>query len=127
MGRYRKIETHIWNDAKFRALSDDGKFVFLFLLTHPALLPLGVMRCFIAGLAAELKWEADRLQDALATLSSNGMARADEEAGVIVLPNYLKYNSPENPNVVKSWEKLFEEVPECELTELVSAFTWSIS
>ena len=28
--RYRKIDTGIWNDEKFHALSDDGKLAFFF-------------------------------------------------------------------------------------------------
>ncbi len=45
MGRYRKVETRIWNDATFRSLSDDGKLLFLFVLTHPSQTSLGAMRC----------------------------------------------------------------------------------
>ena len=54
MGRYRKIDPRIWNDEAFRALSDRGKLVFLFILTHPHMTSLGAMRASTLGLAAEL-------------------------------------------------------------------------
>jgi hypothetical protein len=54
MARYRKIDPRIWNDAKFRALLDDAKFVFMLLLTHPHMTALGAMRATLAGSAAEL-------------------------------------------------------------------------
>jgi hypothetical protein len=41
MGRYRKIDTRIWNDAKFRELSERGQLEFLFGLTHPNMTMLG--------------------------------------------------------------------------------------
>lgn len=47
MARYRKIDSRIWNDAKFRELSDNGKLVFLMLLTHPSMTSLGAMRATV--------------------------------------------------------------------------------
>lgn len=29
MARYRKVDPRIWNDAKFRALNDQGKLSFM--------------------------------------------------------------------------------------------------
>jgi hypothetical protein len=62
--KYRKIDPRIWNDAKFRELSDKGKLVFLFVLTHPCMTALGAMRGTMAGLAAELGWPAEAFQEA---------------------------------------------------------------
>src|SRR5690606_31980160 len=35
------------------------------------------------------------------------------------LPNFLKYNPPANPNVVKAWAKSLDLLPECALRALV--------
>ena len=59
MAKYRKVDPRIWNDAKFRDLSDNGKLVFFFLLTHPNMTSLGAMRHTIPGLAAELGWDVE--------------------------------------------------------------------
>ena len=64
MARYRKIETRIWNDQKFNELSDDGKLLLLMLLTHPHLTSIGAMRATLPGLASELHWSLERLQQA---------------------------------------------------------------
>jgi hypothetical protein len=61
MSQYRKVDTRIWNDAQFCGLSDDGKLVFLLLLTHPNMTSLGAMRATLAGLAEEIGWEPERL------------------------------------------------------------------
>ena len=52
MSRYRKVDTRIWNDAKFNSLSEKRKLVFFFLLTHPNLKMIGGMRATVPGLAA---------------------------------------------------------------------------
>lgn len=64
MARFRKIDPRIWNDEKFRTLSDKGKLAFLFILTHPAMTCLGAMRASFEGLAAELHWAAKRFRSA---------------------------------------------------------------
>jgi hypothetical protein len=115
MARYRKIDTRIWNDAKFREMSERGQLAFLFALTHPNMTMLGAMRATIPGLAAEYghaipeKAFRQAFQEGL----SKGMAKHDENASFCWFPNFLKYNKPESPNVVKTWPEAFDMLPEC--------------
>ena len=118
MGRYRKVDVRIWNDARFGKLSDDGKLAFLFILTHPHLTGLGCMRATGPGLAAELGWTAERFAAAISELVSTGndewaLVEYDEQAAFVGLPNFHKYNQPENPNVVTGWGGLLDLLPEC--------------
>ncbi len=115
MARYRKIDPRIWNDEKFRSLSDGGKLAFLFLLTHPHMTALGAMRATTAGLAEELGWSAEAFREAFDEASRKGMAEHDPKACLIALPNFIRYNSPESPNVVKSWLGSVDLLPECPL------------
>lgn len=119
MARYRKVDSRIWNDAKFSSLSDDGKLVFLMLLTHPSMTSLGGMRGTLTGLAAELEWLAERFGEGFQECSRKGMAEVDETAHLIALPNFLRYNPPENPNVVKAWVSAWDLLPECDLKGIV--------
>jgi hypothetical protein len=49
------------------------------------------------------------------------MAKHDGKACLMVLPNFLKYNRPESPNVVKAWGDSLDLLPECDLkTELIT-------
>jgi len=131
MARYRKIDPRIWNDAKFRTLSDNGKLAFLFLLTHPHMTPLGAMRATMDGLAAELGWTVKAFQKAFAEAFRKAMVKHDPDACFIGLPNFLKYNSPESPNVVKSWAASLDLIPECnlkvELLQEVKGFAEALS
>lgn len=115
MGRYRKIDTRVWNDEKFCALSDRAKLVFFMLMTHPSMTSMGAMRGTTAGLAEELHWGTEAFMEAFQEVLSKGMAEYDPKACFIALPNFLKYNSPESPNVVKSWTAALDLLPECSL------------
>ena len=126
MARYRKIDTRIWNDEKFASLSDNGKLVFLFVLTHPHLTALGAMRATLPGLAAELGWTERRLSEAFQEAFRKGLFEHDSQACFVGLPNFLRYNGPESPNVVKSWAAAVDLIPECmikqQLLQRVKAF-----
>lgn len=113
--RYRKVSSAFWNDAGVLRLSDRGKLAFLFVLTHPNMTSLGMMRATMSGLAEELGWEVKAFREAFGEAFREGMVEASTEAPLIALPNFLKHNKPESPNVVKSWERILPELPECEL------------
>jgi len=115
MAHYRKIDIRIWLDQKFNGLSSDSQFVFLYLLTHPQLTALGAMRSTLPGLAAELDWPLDRFTLAFEVLARQDMVAVDQKACFVWAINFLKYNPPESPNVVKSWGTCLAYLPECDL------------
>jgi len=115
MAKYRKISPCIWNDEKVRGMTDKGKLALLFLLTHPHMTALGAIRANIPGLAFELGWSTEDFAKAFREALVKGIAQHDEKACLIWFPKFLKHNSPESPNVVKSWAGAYEELPECPL------------
>ena len=115
MSKYRKIDVRIWNDAKFRDLSHNAKLVFFFLLTHPNMTALGAMRSTLSGLAEELDFELEAFREAFREAFAKGMVKHDSKACLIALPNFIKYNQPESPNVVKAWVNSLDLLPECDL------------
>jgi hypothetical protein len=121
MSRYRKVFTKTWADEKFRALSrphPNGQSLFLYLLTGPHTGPIpGLSSVGEAAMAEALRWPLEGFREAFREVFAKALAKADWEARVVFLPNALKYNRPESPNVVKSWATAFEEIPECELKE----------
>lgn len=119
MAKYRKVDVRIWNDEKFRALSCDGKLIFMFLLTHPNMTSLGAMRATMSGLAEELGTLSKGFREGFGELFRKGFVERDETASFVSVKNFLKYNGPENPNVVKSWESSLDLIPECKLKTLV--------
>lgn len=125
MSRYRKVELKTWTDEKFRRLSPmppSGQGLWLFLMTGPHTGPIpGLFRAGRAGMAEELDWDIEAFDKAFAEVFDQGMAKADFKARVVWLPNALKHNKPESPNVVRSWRVELDLLPECDLkTEAVA-------
>jgi len=60
-------------------------------------------------------------------LTARGMVKVNEKAALVWLPNWLRYNRPESPNVVKSWPTVLQLLPECklksEIVKKLKAFT----
>lgn len=115
MAKYRKVDPRIWNDAKFQTLSDDGKLVLFFLLTHPHMTALGAMRHTIAGMGAELDWSHEAFREAFEEVQQQGIVKHDAKACMVWLPKFLRYNPPESPNVLKAWSAAVDTLPECDL------------
>lgn len=119
MARYRKVEVKTWVDNKFRQLSPmppSGRGLWLFLMTGPFTGPIpGLFRAGRAAMAEELEWNIEAFDEAFQEVSSQGMAKADFKERLVWLPNALKHNKPESPNVVRSWRDEIELLPECDL------------
>jgi hypothetical protein len=125
MARYRKIHVAMYADAKFRSLSrpqPNGQSLWTYLLTgpHTTAVP-GLSSIGEAAMAESLGWTLEGFREAFREVSAKGMAKADWDARVVWVPNAVRYNPPESPNVIKSWAKGWEEIPECALK--VVAFT----
>ncbi|ESZ29631.1 hypothetical protein [Mesorhizobium sp. L2C067A000] len=115
MAKYRKIDVRIWIDAKFLALSTEAKLCFMMLLTHPDLTALGAMRTNLRALADDLNWTDETLSKAFGELLANGMIRYDEKSRLAFLPNFVRFNAPENQKVIMGWSKALDLLPECGL------------
>lgn len=116
MARYRKIDPRIWNDQKFASLSHEAQRMFFFVLTHPMMTALGAFRISKEGMAAEVGLSLEGFAKPFHELLEKGLLKYDERAFLVFAPNFLKYNEPENPNVIKGWQGAVDLLPECALT-----------
>lgn len=117
--RYRIIDVRIWFDPKFLNLSPMqpcGRGLFVYLLTNPHTNSIpGLYRAGKAAIAEELNWPIEGLGEAFDEVINQGLVKADFQARVIFIPNAIKYNKPQSPNVIKSWASHWDEIPECDL------------
>lgn len=119
MAKYRKIDPRIWNDEKFYTASLSCQHLFLFILTHPQMTPVGGMRTTPAGLADELDWKEKKFPDAFPDAMRDGINlgfwKYDRKAKFLLVPKFLKYNPPASINTLKSWRGCWDDLPECQL------------
>ena len=115
MSLYHNIHCKIWNDDKFPFASSDCQLVFFHLLTTPMGTQFGLFKASIPALAAEKRWSVKRYRKALNEVLNLEMGKIDEHVQVVLIPRFLKYNPPHNPNVLISWSKTFRQLPNCDL------------
>jgi hypothetical protein len=85
-------------------------------LTGPELGPIpGLFQAREGGLADAMGWSLESFRESFRELSERGLAKADWKAGLVWVKRAIRYNDPANPNVVKSWEDAWAELPECQL------------
>lgn len=114
---YTKIEEQFWSDEKMLRISYRAKYLLIYLLTSPHrnilcfyFLPKPYA-CFDMGISPE------EFDHAMAELTQAGRILYDPKAHVVCVKNYLKYNSLDNANQVKSAISKVSELPENELFE----------
>lgn len=118
---FRSISTSVWNDAKFLDASDDIQLLWFHLRTTPFSNPLGCYKIPLAGLAAEKRWPLRRYRQTFAKGLREGFWKVDERFHVVFFPKHFKYNKPSNPNVLLSWLKFLDAIPNCPLkAELIN-------
>jgi hypothetical protein len=66
-------------------------------------------------MAEDLDWDLEAFDKAFQEVFQLGMAKADWKSKLVWIPNAIKHNRPESPNVVKSWSNQWDLLPECDL------------
>jgi hypothetical protein len=84
------------------------------------------MRSTLAAEAKELGWSAHQLAKALSPALICGMVEVNSRVGYIGLPNFLKHNPPESPNVAKAWATALAGLPECSERQALIDRCWAI-
>lgn len=116
-GRYCRVKTKFWTDEKVRNWSDDAKLLALYLLSSPHANMIG---CYVLPklyTCEDLGWSLQRFAKAFEELLRDGFARYDENARLVLLPNYLKHNPIENENQAKAAAKAVAELPRSPLLQ----------
>jgi len=116
---YRKVHLRMYADEKFCELSSPppcGKYLWLYLLTgpHTSAIP-GAISTGEMALSEALEWPLKGFRAAFQELLAKGLVEVDWSRRLIFVPNAIKHNPPESPNVVKSWASHWDLLPECEL------------
>lgn len=119
---YRRILTSTWGDKNFKALSSPtsgAKYLWLYLLTNPFTSGLpGLYEAGEAMMAEAIGWDLKVFRAAFREIERAGMVFADWGERIIYIPNAIKHNPPESPNVIIYWAGRFDKIPEGTYKEL---------
>ena len=129
MSQYAKVQKRIWNSRTFQSLSEDARFLWLYLLTCPHGNMIGIFVLKPGYVQEDLGWSSQRFNKSFMELlgkqltdCSKGLVEYDEETKVIWIKNFLEHNPLKNPNQVKAACGIIEGLPYSELFEKVKLF-----
>jgi hypothetical protein len=112
MRDYGKVFTKIWESADFRALSEDGRSLVLYLLTCQHGTIAGVFRVPDGYACEDLQWTSERVSEGFANVAAKGFATRCEVTKWVWVSKFLEWNPPENPNQRKAAAKIAQGVPD---------------
>lgn len=112
---YTRIESRFWQDEKIRNISDDARYLMLYLLTSYHRNILGFYFLPEPYACFDLGWTKERFNKGLGELLSNGLIKYDETVHVVLISNFLKHNPLENYNQVKSAIQKLNDIPKTSL------------
>lgn len=108
---FTKVDERVWSDTAYTNLSDDGKLLFLYVLSCSHRNMIGLYPLPIPYGAFDLGWEIERFSKGLDELSKQGFIKYNKTNHIVFIKNFLKYNPLENPNQVKGAIKALDTIP----------------
>jgi hypothetical protein len=115
--RYIRVASKFWQDEKVKALSDDAKLLYLYVLTSPHSNMAGYYVLPKPYVAYDLNWLPERLDKAFSELLKQGLVKYCKQSDVVLIPNFLKYNPIQNQNQAKGAARRVAELPSNTLRE----------
>jgi len=112
---YSKTDTEIWYDDKLRALPEDARWTFHYLLTSPHRNIIGFYRLSLNYAIDDLQWPVTRLQKALKFLVEGGFIFWDDEKGIVLIKNFLKWNKLEGIKQTQGAVNALKKLPQTNL------------
>jgi hypothetical protein len=118
MRDYTKISPAVWHSDRFNNLpSDDGRYLYLYLLTNEHQTSAGCYRLPDGYACEDLRWQAERYRAARAELVEADLIQFDASTHVVRICRWFKHNPPMNEDHFTGIVRLLERLP----SELLAA------
>lgn len=108
---------HFWRSEKMRRADDSARALYFYLLTSPHRNRLGAYYLPKAYGAFDLGWDEEKFMVAMNVLERQGIVQYDTQNHVVWVEALSEV--PANPNQVKSFLTVLDEVPDTPLFQLL--------
>jgi hypothetical protein len=113
VARYGKIETAFWHSPKTRRLSQDARYLMLYLLSCPHGNAVGCFVLHDGYIAADLNWSIETVGRCIGELIEKRLIERDAETSLMRILGWWGHNTIENGNVAKHVVKEIAALPAC--------------
>ena len=118
MRDYSKVSPAVWQSERFNSLpSDDGRFVYLYLLTNGHQTSAGAYRLPDGYACVDLRWPEERYVKARAELVAADLIEFDTSTSVLMISRWFRHNPPMNRSHLRGIERLLEKLPSPSIRE----------
>ena len=124
VGRYRRAYPRIWRHPSFQQLTPAQRNIALYVLLGPQTNRIGLFHFSIGTAAEDLSLGADTCRTGLRHVCLTFGWVFDDDARVLYVPSWWRWNCPENESVLRGNLKDLSEIPPCGLVE---AFTLNLA
>lgn len=114
---YTRVESRFWADERMRAVSQEARYLMLYLLTNPHRNMLGLYYLPAVYACYDLGWHEKRFRERFGELLQTGVIHYDEQTSVLWITNFLRHNPIANPNQIKRAIGVLDEIPKTALYE----------
>ena len=112
MREFGKVQTAFWRHPKIVLLSTDARLLALYLVTGPHSNAVGAYFLPDAYIADDFGWPSETVAETLSEVFQIGFAKRFGDGRHIAICDFLDWNKPENPNVIKKMIKEFDQLPQ---------------
>ncbi len=113
--RYFRVSVRFWTDEKARDWPDNVRLLALYLLTCSHRTLEGIFVLPLQYVVADCPWSLKWVKKSMAVLTKDGFLRYDPVTKVMLIRNALKYQCPENENVIKGAIRRILDLPQSPL------------
>ena len=114
MSSYSVLRRNFWDDREMVGLGEREQLLLIYLLVGPHVTTLnGLWRVGEASLAEARGLRQADIRTSLARLADAGLVAFDGTTRVIWVPSAITHDPPRNVNVLKAWDRLWDDIPEC--------------
>jgi hypothetical protein len=112
MRDFSKVSPTVWQSERFNSLpSDDGRYVYLYLLTNEHQTSAGCYRLPDGYACSDLRWASERYAKARGQLIDAGLIRFDSNTQVVMITRWFKHNPPMNEDHQTGIVRILERLP----------------
>jgi len=118
---FTKVSPALWASARFNALADRGRLLFLYMLTNQHINSSGVYRLPDAYAASDIGWNVDDYQAERAALVAAKMLDYDNSTSEVLIEGWYRHNGPMNDKHAIGTRKFIMAIDSDRLRELAEA------
>lgn len=118
---FTKVSPAVWASARFHALTDRGRLLYLYFITNQHINSSGVYRLPDAYAASDLGWSVEDYRAERTTLVGANLVDFDPETSEAMIERWFRYNPPMNDKHATGTRKLIAVIESDRLREATEA------